>query len=375
MPEQLSPALRALVQRVDEFATRQLLPLCRCCDERILTPGEAREQVIAASRAAGLFGMTQPRVFGGSEASILALTAARDTLAAHNLSLSHWVFGPRPGVLEGCAPALKQRYLEPLMAGDMRGAFAFTEPDDAARHTWGEHRDDRLTINGRKSYVTDGACADFLTALVNIEHSGPAMVIIDTAAHGVRLVENFATLDGGHHAVFEFVEVTVPNLNIIGRPGEGLLRAMRQIGDVRLSMAAEAAGSMRWVLDYLEHHLLAPHRSGEPLAQREGVRLRYAQTRINAYAARSMVYRTARLADQGDNVVNEAIACKVFTTETLGRVVDTAIELVGGKALTVGHPLERLYRRVRSTRLAEGANDILRLNLARGRLDLGKGRI
>ena len=88
-----------------------------------------------------------------------------------------------------------------------------------------------------------------------------------------------------------------------------------------------------------------------------------------------MVYRTARLADAGENIVNEAIACKVFATEVLGEVVDTAIQLVGGRALTVGHPLEALYRRVRVMRLAEGANDVLRLNLARGRLDLAKGRI
>jgi alkylation response protein AidB-like acyl-CoA dehydrogenase len=71
--------------------------------------------------------------------------------------------------------------------------------------------------------------------------------------------------------------------------------------------------------------------------------------------------------------VNEGIACKVFSTETLSDVVDGAIQLVGGQSLTVGHPLERLYREARSLRLAEGASDVLRINLARGRLDLDKG--
>ena len=105
------------------------------------------------------------------------------------------------------------------------------------------------------------------------------------------------------------------------------------------------------------------------------MRLRYADLRIRAYAARSMVYRTARLGDAGENIVNEGIAAKVFATEAVGEIVDAAVQLVGGSALGSEHPLAALYQRVRALRLAEGASDVLRLNLARGRLDLGKGRI
>ena len=165
---------------------------------------------------------------------------------------------------------------------------------------------------------------------------------------------------------------------IVGAPSDGLQPdALRTCpaGSLGQTLYQMIVGLMRWVLDFVTAHLEAPHRSGAPLGAREGVRLRYADLRIRAYAARSMVYRTARLADAGENVVNEGIACKVFATEGVGEIVDTAIQLVGGKALTLGHPLERLYRRVRALRLAEGASDILRLNLARGRLDLKKGRI
>ena len=88
-----------------------------------------------------------------------------------------------------------------------------------------------------------------------------------------------------------------------------------------------------------------------------------------------MLYRTARLAEQGENIVNEAMATKLFTTEAVGEIVDIAIQLVGGGALVEGHPLERLYRQVRAWRLAEGASDVLRLNIGRGILELEKGRI
>jgi acyl-CoA dehydrogenase len=199
------------------------------------------------------------------------------------------------------------------------------------------------------------------------------MLVIDTKAPGVVIERRFDSLDGSHHAAFRFDNVLVPADHVIGRPGEGLPRAMRQIGDTRLLIAAEAVGLARWVIEFTTHHLKAPHHSGEPLGAREGVRLRYADLRIRTFAARSMLYRTARLSETGANVVNEVIACKVFATETLSSVVDGAIQLVGGKALTVGHPLEQLYRQVRSLRLAEGASDVLRLNLSRGSLDLDKG--
>jgi acyl-CoA dehydrogenase len=88
-----------------------------------------------------------------------------------------------------------------------------------------------------------------------------------------------------------------------------------------------------------------------------------------------MLYRTARLAESGENIVNETIATKVFCTETAGRVVDAGVQLVGGQALVSGHPLERLYRQVRSMRLMEGASDLLRINLVKGRLELDKGRV
>jgi acyl-CoA dehydrogenase len=96
---------------------------------------------------------------------------------------------------------------------------------------------------------------------------------------------------------------------------------------------------------------------------------------MEVYAARSVLYRTARLAEDGVDVMNEGAIAKVLTTETAGRVVDTAIQLTGGQALIEGHPLEALYRQVRALRLAEGASDLLRLNVARGLLEFHAGRV
>ncbi len=364
MPEQLSSQLIELRGRCAAFAKDHMLPLAD--SDR----ASAAVQVREASKAAGLFTMTQPAHAAGQ----LALCVARETLAAANPPALDAVFGPGAGVLGSVGEPLASSHLAPLLTGEKRGSFGFTEPDDA-EPTAGIIDGDALTINGQKSYVTGGADADFINALVRIEGHGPSMVVIDTDTQGVILEKRFNSLDGNHHAAFRFDNVQVPVSHVIGEPGQGLPKALRQIGDVRLLFAAQACGYLIWVMDLLQSHLQSPDKDGAPRGNKDVVRWHYADLRIKAFAARSMLYRTARLADAGENIVNEGMACKVFATECIGEAVDTAIQLVGGSALVDDHPLALLYKKVRAWRLAEGASDVLRLNIGRGILELGKGRI
>ena len=364
MPEQLSSQLIELRERCAAFAKDHMLPLAD--SDR----ASAAVQVREASKTAGLFTMTQPAHAAGQ----LALCVARETLAAANPPALDAVFGPGAGVLGSVGEPLASSHLAPLLAGEKQGSFGFTEPDDA-EPTAGTIDGDALTINGQKSYVTGGADADFINALVRIEGHGPSMVVIDTDTQGVILEKRFNSLDGSHHAAFRFDNVQVPVSHVIGEPGQGLPKALRQIGDVRLLFAAQACGYLIWVMDLLQSHLQSPDKDGAPRGNKDVVRWHYADLRIKAFAARSMLYRTARLADAGENIVNEGMACKVFATECIGEAVDTAIQLVGGGALIDDHPLALLYKKVRAWRLAEGASDVLRLNIGRGILELGKGRI
>jgi alkylation response protein AidB-like acyl-CoA dehydrogenase len=372
VPELLTPELIDLRERTARLAAETLVPLR---DDATLDPRERAHRVTAASKATGLFGMTQPEELGGTPASTLALVVVRDTLGQYDVVHLPGLFGSGPGVLAGVGEPLRSTHLLPLLAGEKRAGFAFTEPADVARPTWAKVAGDELVVNGQKSYVTGGADADFLTALVEVEGRGPAMVVIDTTGPGVVLTRRFDTLDGSHHAAFAFADARVPRHHLVGAPGEGMRRALDKISEVRLAIAAGCVGVSQWVIEYLTDQLLAPRRRGEPLGSHEQVRLRYGALRVDAYAARSMLYRTARLADAGENVVNEAIACKVFATEAAGRITDAAVQLVGGEALTEGHPLEGVLRRMRVLRLAEGETDTLLVSLARGRLDLDLGRL
>ena len=378
MPENLDTE-RQQLRLATEALVEALMPL-----EQALEAGEpaesVRPQVIQASKEAGFYGMTQPAAAGGSEAGALSLTVVREALASANLEVARFVFGPRPGVLIAAEGQLRDEYLLPHLRGEKRGTFGFTESDRAPRPTWARQEGDTLVVTGLKSFVTQARGADFVSALVNVEKDadgvgGTAMVVVDLDAPGVTFEREFSTLEGGDHAAIRFESVRVPKWRVLGGLGEGMPRALQNISTVRMSLSAEACGMMQYALRFVTDYISAPHRSGTPLGDREGVRLRYADMRIDAYAARSLLYRTARLVDSDANDVNEVMCCKIFCTEAAGRVIDQAVQLVGGNALTTGHPLERLYRQVRSMRFTEGASDILRLNVARGTLELGLGRL
>ncbi|WP_420446736.1 acyl-CoA dehydrogenase family protein [Candidatus Poriferisodalis sp.] len=345
-----------------------------------LEAGDLGAAVRQASMAAGVFGMTQPAAFGGTEAGMLALTIVRDTLGSRNVSDLPGIFGPSPGVLADVRDPLRSQFLLPYLAGELRSGFGFTEPADAPRHTWAVRDGDDLVINGQKSYVTGGGDADFINALVEVSGTGPAMVLIETDRPGVVLTQRFGTLDGSHHAAFTFSDVRVPATHVIGEAGRGLGRALDQISATRMAIAADCVGQCRFAIEFVERTLSErAARSGEASgAARIGTdveRVALGDMRIAAYAARSALYRTARLVDAGENAVNEVMAAKSLATETLSRVCDDAIQLVGGTALVDGHPLVEILRRVRALRLAEGPTEVLAANVARGRLDLGLGRI
>ncbi len=378
MPENLSSELVAVRKSAEQFISEVVEPRNARLEE---TPiAELGAEVREASKEAGFFYKTQPEEFGGNPATTLELTMLRELFATCNNPLTQYIFGPGPGVLHAVDGDLKSDYLEPVMRGEKRGAFAFTEPDSAKRPSWARIDGDNLIVNGQKSYVTGGSTADFVSALLNVENAdgskaGTAMVVIDRDAPGVTIDREFESLDGSGHVAMGFQDVKVPISRIIGKLGEGMPRALANIGNVRMMVSAQATGLCMFVLDFIEGHLKAPHRSGSPLGDREGVRMRFADMRIETYVARSALYRTARIVDSGENSVNETIATKVFCTETAGKVVDMGVQLVGGQALVKGHPLEKLYREVRTFRFVEGASDLLRLNLAKGKLELDKGRL
>ena len=378
MPEFISAEMQDLRTRVEA-----LLVELEDLEDTEANDIDRRKAVIAKSKKYGIFQLTQSEEIGGSGAGPLALTIARESVASANSSMGGFVLGPDPGFLRNLTGEMKSVYLDPVMQGEKRWSFAFTEPSGAtapARQTYAIRDGADLVVTGSKSIVTGGASADFFAVFVNVEEfgdmaAGPAMVLVDSNLPGVEITRSFRSLEGGSHVELRLDRVRVSDAHTVGEIGEGMPRAMSNIGEERLQISAGACGMGIWTIKHITDRLNAAHRSGTRLSDREGVRLRYSDMRIDLYAARSALYRTARLAESGEDVVNEAAATKVLCTEMIGRVVDTAVQLAGGQALIEGEALEQMYRRVRSLRFAGGASDILRLSIARGVFDFDSGRV
>ena len=248
MPESLTPDLIALRNRVQAFIDDELRPLEQTLDGDIgaRVPDDTMRQVRERSRGAGFFGMTQPVEFGGTSASPMALLVVRETFAAANSPLTRFVFGPGPGILHAAEGRARELFLEPLLRGEKTGAWAFTEPSDASRPTHAKRDGEDLLVTGRKSYVTGGASADFYSVFVNVEEDesglgGAAIVVIERDTPGLAIERIFDSMDGGNHVELSLNEARVPLVNVVGKIGEGMPRAMGSIPEERSDSAATGA--------------------------------------------------------------------------------------------------------------------------------------
>ena len=367
MPDFLTEAQTKLQQQADTLA-RQLSEI----ELGASNSQQVQLQTTELSKDAGVFALTQPIEYGGLGATALELTIVRDALGSRNVGHLPGIFGPNPGLLAQATEEIKQKFLEPYLAGETSSGFGFTEPSDAERHTWAQLDGEELVINGAKSYVTGGSNADFINTLVEVEDVGPAMILIETSRPGVELERSFSSVDGSHHASFTFTNVRVPKSHVIGEAGAGMTRALEQVNAVRMAIAADCVGLCSFVCALVADHIES---TNNPSDKDHATRVQFGRMRTKAFAARSSVYRTARLIDADENSVNEVMASKILASETIAELVDTAIQVVGGEALIDSHPLASIFRRIRASRLAEGPTDVLHANISRGYLDLNLGRI
>jgi acyl-CoA dehydrogenase len=373
MPELLSETQRALRERIATFIERELRPLEASLpeDPGAPVPESVRRAVVERARRAGIHAALQPDGNGADAIGPVERVLVIETLAQSNLRLTRYALGPGPGLLAGLQGPLRERYLLPLLAGEKRSALGITEPRDGQSPLRAERREGMLYLRGKKSYVTGGADADFYLVLARIAQPGDgpesrALVIVDRGVPGLVMEREFRSVDGSHHVQLAFDDVCVPESQLLPDASAGSSRTQSGLAGMRLQVAARASGAARFAVEHTRARL-----AHQPLGQNEAVRLRLAEMCAAVYAARSVLYRTARLLASGEDARNQAMMTKVLCTESAVQAVDRALALGGGQALVVGHPLERLHRELQTLLQAEGASDVLRQSLAKGVLEHG----
>lgn len=374
----LPPALHELRDRLRRFISDDLAPLEATAPSDAPLPEALRRQTRQFSDERGFYRLGLPLEEGGSGLGPLGMTVAREEIAASGSVLARSILGSGGGMLRHGTADQRRRFLEPVLRGDWTTAFAFTDAREGPLTT--AVRDgDAFLVSGVKSFVTGGPRADLLLVVATVTENaggptGSAIFIIPRVAPGVELRRELRTLDGALHGEFAFHACRVAATDLLGEIGQGLPRAMSNIGSLRLSLAATAIGTGRWLLDWLLDQLDRPHRTGTPLAEREQVQAMLAESATELYAARATLYAAARLVESGADADVETAIAKSLATESVGRAIDRAIQLIGGAAVVEGHPLGRLYREARGWRIAEGTTEILRLSIARGLLARRRAR-
>jgi acyl-CoA dehydrogenase len=319
-----------------------------------------------------------PGTFGGLRADldVRTLCLARETLAYFS-GLADFAFamqglGSAPIALFGSSE-LQRRYLPNVAIGRCIAAFALSERDagsDVAALSTRARRDgNSYVIEGEKSWISNAGIADLYVVFARTAEDGAkglTAFAVDAATPGCSSGKRIETISPHPLGTLRFDHARLPVSCRIGEEGEGFKIAMATLDIFRGTVGAAAVGFARRALDETIAHVKSRKLFGSSLAALQLTQASIAGMATDVDAGNLLVYRAAWMKDQGHSrVTRESAMAKWFATEAAGRVCDRAVQLFGGRGVTRGEIVERLYRDVRALRIYEGASEIQQLVIAR----------
>lgn len=285
--------------------------------------------------------------------------------------------GATPLLVAGTAEQQRQ-WAGPIVEGTAMAAFAMSEPDAgsdvAALETRAERHGDDWVLNGDKHLISNAGLADvylvFAKTAADKGSRGISVFVVPSRTRGLEFAGPQVMSAPHPLGRLRFTACRVPAGALVGELHQGFKLGMATLDRLRPSVGAAACGMAARALDEAVAHARVRRQFGQPLADMALIREKLGRMATDLDAARLLVYRAAWQQDRerGRNSVAAAMA-KSFATEMAQRVVDEAIQIIGGAAVLTGHPVERLYRSVRALRIYEGTTDIQRLIVAGGLLE------
>ncbi|MFP4627108.1 MAG: acyl-CoA dehydrogenase family protein [Natronomonas sp.] len=282
----------------------------------------------------------------------------------------------------GASEEIKEKYLRPLVLGEMWSAFSMTEPmggggsDPKMLQTTAEKDGDEWVINGHKWWSSQGKIADFLLVMARTDldahpYEGTSIILVPTDTDGVEIVRNYPVL-GGHgimetefgHAEIVYDDVRVPIENTIGEEGGGFRLAQLRLGGGRLTHCMRYCGMAERALDVAKAYMMEREAFGTPLADKQALRHRIADAETKLHVARTANRHAARELDRSDARIEVAMA-KTFTANVTNEIIDLAVQACGGNGIAKDLPIAHFYEDVRAFRIFDGADEVHRRTIAR----------
>ena len=385
------PHIAELAEKTRSFIAGKVIPFES--DPRWTGHGpteDLRKELTDLGKASGLFAPHAPKEFGGLglghlERAFVFEEAGYSLLGPTALHCGAPDEGNTHLLDVAASPAQREQFLAPLAKG-ARSCFAMTEPDGAGADpsllaTTAKVDGNGYVINGRKWFITGAEGADFVIIMAKIE-GGPAdggatMFIVPSDRAGIRLDKQMDTLDssfaGGHWEMC-FEDLKVDQDDILGEPGGGFRQAQVRLAPARLTHCMRWLGSARRAHDTALDYANRREVFGQKLGKHEGVGFMLADNEMDIRTARLSLMQAAWLLDQGDNAAEESSMAKVQCSEAIWRIVDNAVQILGGAGTSSHLPVERIFREVRGFRIYDGPSEVHRWSLARKALKRAAGR-
>jgi len=376
MDYELPENLRLMRDSARRFVKNELEPISQKVEEEEKIP----ESVVQKMREMGFFGMSIPEEYGGMGLGTLGECVMNEEFGRVNSSFRSR-FGTNngigsQGILIDGTPEQKEKYLPRIASGEWTAAFALTEPNagsDAANiQTKAEKKGDVYLLNGLKHFITNGDIADVVTVMaVTDKTKGPrgvtAFIVEKTfPGYSVGKIDKKMGIHGNNTSEIVFEDCQVPVKNIIGlEEGRGFVTAMKVLEKGRITIAAVCVGTAQYCLDTSIAYSKQRVQFGKPICTNQAIQWMLADMAISIYTARQIVYNAAWCRDQKQRVTQQAAMVKVYCTEMVNRVVDSALQIHGGMGYMKESPIERIYRDMRLYRIFEGTSEVQRMVIAR----------
>ena len=365
-----------LRRSVREFAEGEIAPHVMEWDEASHFPSEIMPKLAEM----GLLGIIFPEEYGGAGLGYIEYVIAIEELsrvdgsigiivAAHNSLCSNHIY-------KFGSDAQKKKYLIPLAQGKKIGAWSLTEPeagsDAGGTRTTARRDGDHWTLNGSKTFTTNGHYADTCVAMAVTDKSkgshGISAFILEKGMPGFRpgKKENKLGLRASDTSELIFTDCRVPAENLLGPEGEGFTGSLAILDGGRISIAALGLGMAQGALDAATKYAKQRKQFGKTISEFQAIQFKLADMATEVEAARLLVYQAAWLADRKNvRFTRESSMAKLFAGEVAVRVANECVQIHGGYGFIKDYPAEKYYRDVKLCTIGEGTSEIQKLVIAR----------
>ena len=365
-----------LRKSVREFAEGEIAPHVLEWDESQHFPTE----LLPKLGEMGLMGVIFPEEYGGAGLGYVEYATVIEELsrvdgsvglfvAAHNSLCSNHIF--KFGTEDQ-----KKKYLVPLAQGKKLGAWSLTEPeagsDAGGTRTTAIREGDNWTLNGSKTFTTNGTYADICVAMAVTDKSkeshGISAFILEKGMPGFRpgKKENKLGMRASDTSEVIFTDCLIPSSQLLGPLGEGFIGSLKILDGGRISIAALALGMAQGALEAATNYAKQRRQFGKAIAEFQAIQFKLADMATQVEAARLLVYQAAWLADQRNaRFTRESSMAKLFASEVAVRVANECVQVHGGYGFIKDYPAEKFYRDVKLCTIGEGTSEIQRLVIAR----------